>query len=114
MANNPNNIGGSAYSDDGGIKRRIARSQNEEITNSHALNRRASDLEGLISMQADIELSQHNQRDDPNLQRAEEAAISERPDEAEEASTPPGTIGDRDIMSEHIPINKLLKYKKGT
>lgn len=45
------------------------------------------------------------------MQRAN-AAISERPDEAEDASSPPGTIGDRDIMSEHITTH-MNKYKKG-
>jgi hypothetical protein len=56
----------------------------------------------LISVQAEAELSVNLQRDENHQQRPDEEAISERPDEAEEASSPPGTIGDRDIMSEHI------------
>ena len=110
MANNPNNIG-SAYSDDGRIKNRI---QHEEIINQNHVDRthHRSDLEGMISLQADMELSVNPNREEGILHRVDQAAISERPDEAEEASSPPGTIGDRDIMSEHITTN-MLKYRKG-
>ena len=59
-----------------------------------------------------MELSVPPRIDEANQQRPDEEAISERPDEAEEASSPPGTIGDRDIMSEHIQTH-LHKYKKG-
>jgi len=59
-----------------------------------------------------MELSMNRNVEEGNLFRADHAAISERPDEAEEASSPPGTIGDRDIMSEHITTN-MLKYGKG-
>ena len=53
-------------------------------------------------MQAEAEMSN---RGDDQRQRPDEEAISEQPDEAEDASSPPGTIGDRDIMSEHIQTN---------
>lgn len=107
----PKNLS-SAYSDDGRLKKRIA-NQNVEIENPIP-NLRPPRLEGeemLISVQAEAELSVNLQRDETHQQRPDEEAISERPDEAEEASSPPGTIGDRDIMSEHIQTN--LKYKKG-
>lgn len=105
MSNNPNPIGGPAYSDDGRVKMRLM-NQNEVISQpGHIIRGHRSDLEGMISVQADIELSVPPRIDEANQQRPDEAnhAISERPDEAEEASSPPGTIGnDRDIMSEHI------------
>ena len=109
MSTVPNNIG-TAYSDDGRVKARIT----DEIAQPHPVIRhQRSNVDAedavLISTMAEPETSIHHQG--PNYQeRPEEEAISERPDEAEEASSPPGTIGDRDIMSEHI---QLHKYKKG-
>jgi len=106
----------SSYSDDGRIKKRIAQTV-DLITPTLTQNllRQRSALEGeeaLVSVTADIALSANPARilDDMNQQRPDEEAISERQNE-EEASSPPGTIGDRDIMSEHITAHHG-KYKK--
>lgn len=110
MSSVPNNVQKNAYSDDGRVKARIAV---EEITQPHpAIRQQRSNVDAedvLISTMAEPETSIHHQGIN-NQERYEEEAISERPDEAEDASSPPGTIGDRDIMSEHI---QLHKYKKG-
>jgi hypothetical protein len=46
--------------------------------------------------------------------RPDDDPISEMPDDEENASSPPGTIGDRhDIMSENIESN-FVKFNKGT
>jgi len=44
--------------------------------------------------------------------RPDDNPISEMPDDEENASSPPGTIGDRDVMSENIESN-FLKFNKG-
>lgn len=94
----------SAYSDDG---------QRHRI-------RRVDDLNAQISEQAEpetgvsitAELSEHRIRN--NERPEEDDAIYEQPNESENASSPPGSIGGEynDIMSENIKTTKLNKFGK--
>ncbi len=92
----------SAYSDDG--QRRGVR-RGDDL---HAPISEIQEPDTGVSMMA--ELSDHRVR----LERPDEDdAIRELPNESENASSPPGSIGEKhDIMSENIKTKQLHKFGK--
>ena len=60
------------------------------------------------------EFSDHRIRHERPDEDAEDAPIYEQPNESENASSPPGSIGEQhDIMSENIKTTKFKKFGKG-
>lgn len=95
----------SAYSDDGNQRHRVRRGDD--------LNAQMSEMHEPVSgVSITAELSDHRMR---HFERPEEdmeqSAIYEQPNESENASSPPGSIGEHhDIMSENIKTTNFKKF----
>lgn len=110
----------SAYSDDGQMRTRIRDRVNDMGDSNSTTNQRINRFESGIEepdtgVSITAELSDgrrdHRQRPDEDAE-----AIYELPDESDNRSSPPGTIGEvHDIMSENIESNltKFRKFKGG-
>ena len=91
----------SAYSDDGQTRTRIRQrnvDDHENLMNPRINAVEEPDTGVSITAELSERRADHRQRPDED-----EDAISERPDESDNRSSPPGTIGEpHDIMSENI------------